>query len=147
MTLLAQGLAILLMSQSADLAVLKTLDGSDLADAGIDAQVIRLPEGASAAAFAEQVVRAERLKAWDDGPMRQNERPEPLGYKAVTESGGRTVVVYYSREANGPDVVCRLRTKTATGLSAARYRALRWCAGQVGVELPTAPVPPVGPAH
>jgi hypothetical protein len=144
MTMLAGGLAILLLAQGGGFTVLKTLDGADLVDAGIDAQVIDLPKATSAAVFAEQVVLAEGLKAWNDGPISENTRAEPLGYKAISEGGGRSVVVYYSREANGPRVVCRLRTKGATGLSAARYRALRWCAGQVGVTLPEAPVPPVG---
>ena len=144
MTVLAQGLAILLASQSADFTLLRALDGSDLVREGIDAQVIALPQGMDVALFAEQVVQAEHLKAWNDGPIRRNERPEPLGYKALSEGGGRSVVVYYSRAENGPRVVCRLRTKGVTGLSATRYRALRWCAGQLGIELPTSPPPPVG---
>lgn len=144
MTVLAQGLAFLLASQSADFTVLRTLDGSDLLVEGIDAQVIDLPKGMDAESFAEQVVRAEHLRAWDDGPIQRNERPEPLGYRALSEGSGRSIVVYYSREGNGPSVVCRLRTKGATGLSAARYRALRWCAGQLGLALPTSPPPPVG---
>jgi len=140
----AQGLAILLVSQSADFTVLRALDGSDLLVEGIDAQMIDLPKGINAESFAEQVVRAEHLKAWDDGPIRRNERLEPLGYKALSDGRGRSIVVYYSREGNGPSLVCRLRTRGATGLSAARYRALRWCAGQLGLELPTSPPPPVG---
>ncbi|HWU80893.1 MAG TPA: hypothetical protein VN158_12625 [Caulobacter sp.] len=143
MTVLAGSLAILLMAQSADFTVLRTLDGSDLLSEGIDAQVIGLPKTTSADAFAGQVVQAEHLKAWDDGPITENKGPGPLGYKAVSEGSGRSVVVYYSREAGGPSVVCRLRTKGATGLTAARYRALRWCAGQVGVALPASAVPPV----
>jgi len=144
MMMLAQSLAILLMAQDAGFTVLATLDGADLQGEGIDAQVISLPKAVSADVFAEQVVRAEHLKAWNDGPIMENTRPEPLGYKAITEGGGRSIAVYYSRAAKGPEVVCRLRTKGATGLSAARYRALRWCAGQVGITLPTSPVPPVG---
>jgi hypothetical protein len=144
MTVLAQISAILLMSQSADFIVLKTLDGPDLLREGIDAQVINLPKGVNAESFAEQVVQAEHLKAWDDGPIRRNERPGPLGYRALDEGSGRSIVVYYSAEGSGPSVVCRLRTKGNTGMSAARYRALRWCAGQVGVELSASPPPPVG---
>ncbi|MBI1684669.1 hypothetical protein [Caulobacter hibisci] len=142
--MLAQGLAILLLSQSADFTVLRTLDGADLLAGGIDAQVIDLPKAVTPEAFAEQVVQAEHLKAWDDGPITQNERPGALGYKAIHEGSGRSIVVYYARQENGPSVVCRLRTKGATGISAARYRALRWCAGQVGVDLPAIPPPPVG---
>lgn len=144
MTMLAQGLAILLMVQSTDFTVLRALDGSDLLSEGIDAQAINLPKGVNAESFAEQVVQAEHLKAWDDGPIRQNDSPGPLGSKSLSEGNGRSIVVYYSREGNGPSVVCRLRTKGARGMSAARYRALRWCAGQVGVGLPTSPPPPVG---
>lgn len=144
MTVLARSLAILLTSQSADFTVLRTLEGSDLLADGIDAQVIDLPKEMKAESFAEQVVEAEHLKAWDGGPIRQNERPEPLGYKSLSEGSGRSIVVYYSREGNGPSVVCRLRTKGATGLSPARYRALRWCAGQLGLGLPVSPPPPVG---
>jgi hypothetical protein len=143
MMALAASLAILLVAQGADFTVLKTLQGPDLLADGIDAQVIDLPKAASADAFAEQVVQAERLKAWDDGPITDNKQPGPLGYKATSEGSGKTVVAYYSREASGPRVVCRLRTKGATGLSPARYRALRWCAEQVGVTLPMSPVPPV----
>lgn len=146
MTVLAVSLAISLMASSGDFAVLKTLDGPDLVAEGIEAQLIDLPQTISLEAFAEQVVQAEHLKTWDDGPIAENKQPGPLGYKAITESGGRTVVAYYSREANGPRAVCRLRTKS-TGLGAARYRALRWCASQVGVVLPASPVPPVGPTH
>jgi len=144
MTLLSQGLVILFLAQSAELAVLRVLEGSDLSSEGIDAQVISLPRGVSAESFAEHVVQAEHLKAWGDGSIRQNETPGPLGYRALSEGSGRSIVVYYSREEKGPSVVCRLRTKGARGLSAARYRALRWCAGQVGVELPASPPPPVG---
>lgn len=147
MTMLAGSLAILLIAQSADFIALTTLDGLDLRDAGIDAQVIRRPNAMSVDAFAEKVVHAEQLKAWDGNPMVENKIPGPLGYKSLTQSDGRSVVVYYSRGANGPKVVCRLRTKGATGLSDARYRALRWCAGQVGVELPTSAAPPVGPSN
>jgi hypothetical protein len=144
MTVLAQVSAVLLMSQSADFIVLQTLDGPDLLSEGIDAQVVNLPKGMNAETFAEQVVQAEHLKAWDDGPIRQNERPGPLGYRSLDEGSGKSIVVYYSREGSGPNVVCRLRTKGNTGMSAARYRALRWCAKQVGVQLPTSPPLPVG---
>jgi hypothetical protein len=147
MAVLAGTLAILLTLQGADFTVLRGLDGSDLLREGIDAQAITIPKGVSAEIFAEQVVLAEHLKSWDDGPMTENKRPEPLGYRSIHESNGRSIVVYYSREANDPKVVCRLRTKGATGLSAARYRALRWCAGQVGVELPTSLVAPVGQSN
>eukprot|EP01035_Chromulina_nebulosa_P060070 gene60070-82190_t len=122
---LAQIAAILLLSESAAFAILATLDGSDLVKDGIDAQAIYLPPAVAAEKFAEQVVEAEHLKAWNDGPMAKDAGPGLLGYRAVTAGSGRSVVVYFARVVDGPRVVCRLRTKGNTGLSDARYRAIR----------------------
>jgi hypothetical protein len=142
---LAQFAALLLLAspQDAPLIVLKTLDGPDLVKAGISAEVIGLPPAIDAAAFAAQVVDGEHLKSFDGGPMTDGEATSGLSYKALTAGDGRSVVVYYARDPGGPKTVCRLRI-TQSGFSDARYRALRWCALQVGVLLPDEPAPPVG---
>ena len=142
---LAQIVALLLLAspESASLAVLRTLDGPDLVKEGIEAEVIGLPPTLDAADFAAQVVDAEHLAAWNNGPMTEGEATAQLRYRAITAGDGRNVAVYYSSDPAGPRAVCRLRT-TQTGLSEARYRALRWCALQVGVLIPDEPAPPVG---
>ena len=143
MTVLALSAAMLLLSQGASFTVLATLDGSDLESEAIDAQAIGLPHAVAADQFAEQVVQAEHLTSWNNGPMSNNRVGEPLGYKAVSAGDGRGVIVYYSPQVDGPRVVCRIRTNGQKGLSRARYRALRWCAEQVGVEVPLEPTAPI----
>jgi hypothetical protein len=130
---------LLLAAQDASFAALRTLDGPDLVREGIVAEVIALPPGLDTAEFAARVVDAEQLPAWDDGrPMTDGEATSMLSYKAMTAGDGRGVVVYYSRDRAGPGTVCRLRTRQ-TGFTDARYRALRWCALQVGVLIPDEP--------
>lgn len=141
---LAQIAALLLLSspQAAPFNVVKALDGPDLAKEGLGAEVISLPPTVEAADFAAQVVESEHLKSWDDSPMTEGVATGPLSYKALTSGDGRSVVVYYSSDPGGPRAVCRLRVRQS-GFSDARFRALRWCALQVGVLLPDEPAPPV----
>ncbi len=144
MTGLAQILAMLLLATppEAALVVLRALDGPDLVREGIEAQVIGLPPALDAGAFAAQVVEAEHLTSWNNGPMTEAEATGSLSYRALTAGDGRSVAVYYSQDPESPRAVCRLRTRQ-TGLSDARYRALRWCVGQLGVLIPDKPAPPV----
>ena len=144
MTGLVQIAAMLLLAspQDASVVVLRALDGPDLLREGIEAEVVGLPPALDAADFAARVVDAEHLTSWNNGPMTEGEATGPLSYKAMTAGDGRSVVVYYSRDLGSPRAVCRLRIKQS-GFSDARFRALRWCALQVGVLLPDEPAPPV----
>ncbi|MGH6966815.1 MAG: hypothetical protein ACREE0_20235 [Phenylobacterium sp.] len=141
----AQVLALLLLAtpEGGSFAILKALDGADLVPEGIEAQAIGLPPASDAAEFAGQVVEAEHLTSWNNGPMTEAEAIGSLSYKSLNAADGRTVIVYYSRDPSGPRAVCRLRVKQPNGLSDARFRALRWCALQVGVLLPDQPAAPV----
>ena len=141
---LAQLAAMLLLSSPQDpsFIVLRALDGPDLVKEGIGAEVIGLPPALDAAEFAAQIVEAEHLKSWDGGPMTDGEATSGLSYKALTAGDGRSVVVYYAHDPDGPKAVCRLRI-SQSGFSDTRYRAQRWCALQVGVLLPDEPPPPV----
>jgi hypothetical protein len=130
---------LLLAAQDTSFAAVRALDGPDLVREGIVAEAIALPPGLDPGAFAARVVDAEQLPAWDDGrPMTDGEATSMLSYKAMTAGDGHGVVVYYSRDPAGPGLVCRLRTRQA-GFTDARYRALRWCALQVGVLIPDEP--------
>jgi len=141
---LVQIAALLLQAAASDpsFAAVRALDHPDVVREGIVAEVIGLPPGVDRGEFAARVVEAEHLPSWNDGSMTSGEATGQLNYKSLTAGDGRGVVVYYSQDPGGPPTVCRLRTRQG-GFTDARYRALRWCALQVGVLIPDEPGQPV----
>jgi hypothetical protein len=97
---------------------------------GIEVDLIRL-SGREPDTLAVQLVEAEGLTSWN-GEMTGIGAPSGLYLKAMTAGDGRNVAVVYR---NGRDAVCRVRART-TAATDARWRASRWCAAQMGVELP-----------
>jgi hypothetical protein len=137
------GPVLLLAATGADLHVLNTLAGDDLARMGIVADLVERPRHVAGEAFAQQLVDAEGLRTWNgeqiEGPSRA-----AMSVKAVVAGNGREIDVYYlARPGPGDDHVCRLRLNRG-GASTARWRAYRWCASSFGISTPETWPPPVG---
>lgn len=98
---------------------------------GIEVDLVQVRAGGRPDLLATQLVEAEGLTPWN-GEMTEMSAASGLSLKAITAGNGRNVAVVYRHDS---DLVCRVRART-TAATDARWRASRWCAAQLGVELP-----------
>ncbi|MDI1325690.1 MAG: hypothetical protein PSV23_02715 [Brevundimonas sp.] len=135
-------LASLHLQTAETFPIVSRLSGDDLARREISVDLIARPATEEVSVFAGRVVEAEGLVSWDDKPMMEMTAENGLSFAGVTAGNGRNVSVVYLTDRPDSLLVCRIRART-TAFDHARYRAARWCAGQLGVELPEQPSPPI----
>lgn len=123
----------------------QALSDPAVAAEGIGAELIARPAGESGPAAAARLVEAEGLTPWNPAvPTTKFDPRTGVGYRARHAGDGREVVVYFAvaAPADRPARLCRIRRQRG-GISAAHYRAIRWCFAGLGMTLPARPAPPV----
>ena len=114
-----------------------------MASASISADYFVLRRDADVLAEATELVNGEELTHADGSPPYVSSGQE-LSVMGVTAGDGRMVVVLfdYGDEHTAP-AMCRIRAGL-NGSSPATYRARRWCAERLGVQLPQTTPSPIG---
>jgi hypothetical protein len=121
---------------------LATLQGKDMGRLGIEAQLIMIPEGRSAAQFTDQLIAESGLTAWNGQIGTASVRNSALQVRYLNAGDGRNVAVYFMPGHGRGGRVCRIRARRG-GWSPEHYRAVRWCAAAFGIAFPETPPSPV----
>jgi len=106
---------------------------------GLSVEWIARPRGVSAALFAERLAAAEGLVSWSGADPVRSRPGDPLQWRGRHAANGREVVVYF---APGKPAVCRIRRQRG-GVSDMQWRAMRWCAAGLGIDLAEQRPPPL----